>query len=60
MCEAPRIAISVADFGQSIGVGRRKAYEIAREIGVHIDGRLIVPVTSIEKWLDAIRERESA
>lgn len=36
----------------SIGVGRRKAYEIARQIGVHVDGRLIVPVAAIEKWLE--------
>lgn len=53
MCDAPKIALSVAEFQVSIGVGRRKAYELAREIGVHVDGRLIVPVASIERWLAA-------
>lgn len=59
MCDAPRIALSVAELQHSIGVGRRKAYEIAREIGVYADGRLIVPVASIEKWLEKLASEEA-
>lgn len=59
MCDGPKIALKVwPEFGTSIGVGRRKAYEIAREIGVRVDGRLIVPVTSIEAWLDRLNNQD--
>lgn len=52
MCDGvPKLALSVPEFGTSVGLGRRKAYEIARQIGVHVDGRLIVPVAAIEAWL---------
>jgi hypothetical protein len=58
MCDesVPRLALSVPDFGASIGVGRRKAYELAGQIGVRVDGRLIVPVTAIERWLEGLHE----
>lgn len=56
MCDrAPKLAFSVPEFQASIGVGRRKAYEIARAIGVRVDGRLIVPVAAAEAWLERLR-----
>jgi hypothetical protein len=61
VCDTPRLALSVAEFGRSIGVGRRKAYQLAREIGIYADGRLLVPVTAIEAWMSARSdERASA
>ncbi len=66
MCDesVPRLALSVPEFQRSIGVGRRKAYEIAGLIGVRVDGRVIVPVAAIEQWLEGLSadsiERELA
>jgi hypothetical protein len=55
VCESPKLAMNVPEFGRSIGVGRRKAYEIARRIGIRVDGRLIVPVKSVEQWMETAR-----
>lgn len=59
MCDeppVPRLALRVwPDFGQAMGFGRRKSYEVAREIGVRVDGRLIVPVKTAEAWLEGLR-----
>jgi hypothetical protein len=54
VCDAQRLALSVSDFGKSTGLGRRKSYEVARRIGVRVDGRLIVPVAAAERWLASL------
>jgi hypothetical protein len=59
MCDVPKLALSVLEFGASTGLGRRKSYEVARRIGVRVDGRLLVPVTSAKEWLEGLREESS-
>jgi hypothetical protein len=57
MCDTPvpKLALSVGEFAASIGVGRRKGYEIAGKIGVRVDGRLLVPVDAAKAWLETLR-----
>lgn len=47
-----RLAYSVAEVQAALGIGRRAAYRLAREIGVYVSPRrLIVPVSRLEEFL---------
>jgi hypothetical protein len=49
---AESLVYSAADLQIVLGVGRRRAYEIAREIGVRVSPRrLVIPKAAVEELL---------
>jgi hypothetical protein len=47
-----RLAYSVAELQEALGIGRRQAYRLAQEIGVRVgERRIIVPRTRVEELL---------
>lgn len=55
-----RMAISVEEMGDMLGISRSVAYKLSREEGfpaVRISpNRVIIPVKMLEKWLDSRAE----
>jgi hypothetical protein len=48
----PKMAMSVADLGETLGLSRDASYRLANKIGVKVGGRLLVPVRAVEELLE--------
>lgn len=50
-----RLALSVPEMAKALGISRVKAYQLANRANfpaVRLDGRIIIPVEQLRKWLD--------
>lgn len=50
-----KLAISIEEFANATGIGRSKAFELARQPGfpvVRLGRRIVIPVDALKAWLE--------
>lgn len=50
-----KLCVSVPEMAKMLGIGKNKAYELAGQDGfpaVRLDGRIIIPLDGLNRWLN--------
>ncbi|RKJ73687.1 DNA-binding protein [Butyricicoccus sp. 1XD8-22] len=60
MVNNKKLCVSVPEMGEMLGIGRNKAYELAKQYGfpsIRVDNRIIIPVQALQNWLSEQAEQ---
>ena len=53
MSDAPKLALSVRELQEALGIGRATARRLAEELGIRVSPRrILVPAVRLERWLE--------
>ncbi len=50
-----KLCITVEEMGELLGIGRTKAYDVARRADfptIRLGNRMLIPIKALEAWLD--------
>lgn len=50
-----KLAVTVREMGQMLGIGKCKAYELAARAdfpAIRVGNRIVIPVKALENWLE--------
>ena len=58
-----KLCVSVPEMAKMLGIGKNKAYELAGQDGfpaVRLDGRIIIPLDGLNRWLNEQAAQQGA